>query len=158
MVMNLIPSSPLPLSISPPSQMLSATIMHECIVRLLKSSSDEESLECFARLITTIGKYLDLPEAKVSLFKLCLFLYCRIIVYVVTLFYMFCFHFVFFITSFFDTHIHTHTHIQTNIHTYTWTHARAHTHRYELMAILVGCRTLFVRVRYRPRSSSCYRT
>ena len=96
--------------------MLSATIMHECIVRLLKSSSDEESLECFAILITTIGKDMDLPEAKVSLFKLCLFLYCRIIVYVVTLFDMFCFHFVFFITSFFDTHIYTHINKRTYIH------------------------------------------
>ena len=48
--------------------------MHECIVRLLKSSSDEESLECFARLITTTGKDLDMPEAKVSLFKLSIFI------------------------------------------------------------------------------------
>ena len=39
--------------------------MHECIVRLLRSSSDEESLECFAGLITTTGKDLDKPEAKV---------------------------------------------------------------------------------------------
>ena len=39
--------------------------MHECIVRLLKSSSDEESLECFAGLITTTGKDLEIPEAKV---------------------------------------------------------------------------------------------
>ena len=46
--------------------MLSETIMHECIVRLLKSTSDEESLECFARLITTTGKELDSPKAKVS--------------------------------------------------------------------------------------------
>ena len=47
-------------------QMLSETIMHECIVRLLKSTSDEESLECFARLITTTGKDLDQEKAKVS--------------------------------------------------------------------------------------------
>ena len=40
--------------------------MHECVVRLLRSSSDEESLECFAGLITTIGKDLDHPEAKVG--------------------------------------------------------------------------------------------
>lgn len=46
-------------------QMLSETIMHECILRLLKSSSDEESLECFARLITSTGKDLDHSEAKV---------------------------------------------------------------------------------------------
>ncbi len=54
--------------------MLSETIMHECIVRLLKSSSDEESLECFARLITTTGKELDHTEAKVSqgVWSLCL--------------------------------------------------------------------------------------
>lgn len=46
-------------------KMLSETIMHECVVRLLRSSSDEESLECFAGLITTTGKDLDKPEAKV---------------------------------------------------------------------------------------------
>ena len=46
-------------------KMLSVTIMHECVVRLLRSSSDEESLECFAGLITTTGKDLDYPEAKV---------------------------------------------------------------------------------------------
>ena len=40
--------------------------MHECVVRLLRSSSDEESLECFAGLITTTGKDLDHPEAKVG--------------------------------------------------------------------------------------------
>jgi hypothetical protein len=47
-------------------KMLSETIMHECVVRLLRSSSDEESLECFAGLITTTGKDLDKPEAKVG--------------------------------------------------------------------------------------------
>ena len=46
-------------------KMLSETIMHECVVRLLRSSSDEESLECVASLITTIGKDLDHPDAKV---------------------------------------------------------------------------------------------
>ena len=45
--------------------MLSETILHECIVRLLKSTSDEESLECFAKLITVAGKELDSPKAKV---------------------------------------------------------------------------------------------
>ncbi len=40
--------------------------MHECITHLLKSSSDEESLECFARLITTTGKDLDREAAKVD--------------------------------------------------------------------------------------------
>ena len=39
--------------------------MHECVFRLLRSHSDEESLECFARLITTTGKDLDHPQAKV---------------------------------------------------------------------------------------------
>lgn len=47
------------------SQMLSEAIMHECVFRLLRSPSDEESLECFARLITTTGKDLDHPQAKV---------------------------------------------------------------------------------------------
>lgn len=47
-------------------KMLSATIMHECVVRLLRSSSDEESLECFATIMTTTGKLLDRPEAQVS--------------------------------------------------------------------------------------------
>lgn len=47
-------------------KMLSETIMHECITRLLKSASDEESLECFARLITTTGKDLERPETKVG--------------------------------------------------------------------------------------------
>lgn len=40
--------------------------MHECVFRLLRSPSDEESLECFARLITTTGKDLDHPQAKVK--------------------------------------------------------------------------------------------
>ena len=47
-------------------KMLSETIMHECITRLLRSSSDEEALECFGKLITTTGKDLDTPKAKVS--------------------------------------------------------------------------------------------
>lgn len=45
--------------------MLSETILHECIVRLLKSISDEESLECFAKLMTVAGKELDSPKAEV---------------------------------------------------------------------------------------------
>ena len=44
--------------------MLSEGIMHECIIRLLRSASDEESLECFCELITTTGKLLDKSEAK----------------------------------------------------------------------------------------------
>ncbi len=46
-------------------KMLSETIMHECITRLLKSTSDEEALECFGKLIVTTGKDLDKPEARV---------------------------------------------------------------------------------------------
>ena len=41
--------------------------MHECIVRLLRSTSDEDALECFSRLITTTGKELDHPQAKVNI-------------------------------------------------------------------------------------------
>ena len=47
--------------------MLSEGIMHECIVRLLRSASDQESLECFCRLITTTGKELDHQQAKVCI-------------------------------------------------------------------------------------------
>ena len=47
-------------------QILSEAVIHECITRLLKSTSDEESLECFVRLITTTGKYLDKEAAKVG--------------------------------------------------------------------------------------------
>ena len=47
------------------TQILSDSIMHECMIRLLKSSSDEESLEGFAMLMTTTGKDLDKEEAKV---------------------------------------------------------------------------------------------
>jgi len=47
--------------------MLSETIMHYCITRLLKSTSDEESLKCLARIITIAGKELDKGrKAKVS--------------------------------------------------------------------------------------------
>lgn len=46
-------------------KMLSETIMHECITRLLRSTSDEEALECFGKLIVTTGKDLDIPPAKV---------------------------------------------------------------------------------------------
>ena len=48
------------------SQILSESIMHECMIRLLKSASDEESLECFAKLMATTGKDLDKEEAKVG--------------------------------------------------------------------------------------------
>ena len=40
--------------------------MKECILRLLRSTSDEEALECFGILIIVTGKELDKPEAKVG--------------------------------------------------------------------------------------------
>ena len=46
-------------------KMLSEIVIHECLVRLLRSSSDTDSLECFARLLTISGKDIDKPEAKV---------------------------------------------------------------------------------------------
>ena len=46
-------------------QMLSESIMHDCIIRLLRSSSDEESLECFCVLITTTGKDLEHQKSRV---------------------------------------------------------------------------------------------
>ncbi len=47
-------------------KMLPEAIIYECITKLLKSASDEESLECFSKLITTTGKYLEEPENKVG--------------------------------------------------------------------------------------------
>ncbi|XP_078696975.1 eukaryotic translation initiation factor 4 gamma 1-like isoform X4 [Branchiostoma floridae x Branchiostoma belcheri] len=44
-------------------KMLTENIMHDCVVKLLKSN-DEESLECLCRLLTTIGKDLDFEKAK----------------------------------------------------------------------------------------------
>ncbi|KAM3834510.1 eukaryotic translation initiation factor 4 gamma 1 isoform 2-T4 [Vipera latastei] len=44
-------------------KMLTETIMHDCVVKLLKNH-DEESLECLCRLLTTIGKDLDFEKAK----------------------------------------------------------------------------------------------
>merc|ERR1719431_1146988 len=38
--------------------MLTGRIMHECIKKLLKTT-DEESLECLCRLVTTVGEQLD---------------------------------------------------------------------------------------------------
>ena len=40
--------------------------MHECITHLLKSTSEERSLEGFAKLMTTIGKDLDTEDTKVG--------------------------------------------------------------------------------------------
>ena len=45
--------------------MLSESIMHDCIVRLLRSSYDVESIECFCKLIIITGKDLDRPKGKV---------------------------------------------------------------------------------------------
>lgn len=47
--------------------MLTARIMHECVKKLLKLT-DEESLECLCRLLTTVGKDLD-EETKGRLSK-----------------------------------------------------------------------------------------
>ena len=41
--------------------------MHECVLRLLRSSSDGESLECFAKLMSTIGKEMDHDKGKVHM-------------------------------------------------------------------------------------------
>lgn len=46
-------------------RLLSATVVHECITRLLKFTSDNDSLEYAAVLLTAVGQRLDTPEAKV---------------------------------------------------------------------------------------------
>lgn len=45
-------------------KMLTANIMHNCVVKLLKDEH-EESLECLCKLMSTIGKDLDTLNAKV---------------------------------------------------------------------------------------------
>lgn len=45
-------------------KMLTVNIMHHCVVKLLKDKH-EESLECLCKLMSTIGKELDTPDAKV---------------------------------------------------------------------------------------------
>ena len=45
-------------------EMLSEQIVHECIIRLLSSESDEDSIEYLCMLITTTGKKLDREQAK----------------------------------------------------------------------------------------------
>lgn len=47
-------------------KMISETIMHECVFKLLRSegNSQEESLECLCGLLTTIGELLDHKKAK----------------------------------------------------------------------------------------------
>lgn len=46
-------------------KMLTETIMHDCVYKLLRSG-DAENLECLCTLLTIIGKELDVPKAKVS--------------------------------------------------------------------------------------------
>ena len=48
-------------------EMFPENIMHECLVSLLRSTSDDAYLECFCRLITITGKCLDHSKAKVTL-------------------------------------------------------------------------------------------
>ncbi|KAL5490853.1 hypothetical protein EMCRGX_G016045 [Ephydatia muelleri] len=48
-------------------KILSDSIIHECMIRLLKSASDEGSLECFTKLMTVTGKELDKEEAKLRI-------------------------------------------------------------------------------------------
>ena len=47
--------------------------MHECLVRLLHSTSDDEYLECFCRLMTIAGPSLDRPTVKVYIAEPSLF-------------------------------------------------------------------------------------
>ncbi|XP_064642911.1 eukaryotic translation initiation factor 4 gamma 1-like isoform X3 [Lineus longissimus] len=44
-------------------KMLTEHIMHDCLVKLLRSN-DEDNLECLCRLLTTIGKDIDHDKAK----------------------------------------------------------------------------------------------
>ncbi|KAL5490846.1 hypothetical protein EMCRGX_G016037 [Ephydatia muelleri] len=46
---------------------LSESIMHECTRRFQKTSSDEKSLECFAKLMTVTGKELDKEKTKLEI-------------------------------------------------------------------------------------------
>eukprot|EP00118_Oscarella_pearsei_P028776 m.2894 g.2894 ORF g.2894 m.2894 type:complete len:1405 (+) comp8958_c0_seq1:204-4418(+) len=43
--------------------LLTEPIMHECIIKLLRSF-DQESVECMCRLMTTVGRILDVEKAK----------------------------------------------------------------------------------------------
>ena len=45
--------------------MLTETIMHDCLFKLLRSS-DEDSLECLCQLLMTIGQELDNKQSKVQ--------------------------------------------------------------------------------------------
>ena len=51
-------------------QMLTDTIMYDCVEYLLRDKTDEESLECLCRLLRTIGKELD---DKAGGHKVCIF-------------------------------------------------------------------------------------
>ena len=44
-------------------KILNEKIMHDCVKRLL-GQKDEDTIECLCKLMTTIGKLLDRPEAK----------------------------------------------------------------------------------------------
>ena len=44
-------------------KVLTEKIMHDCLMKLLRSN-DEEDMECLCRLLTTIGKDIDHEKAK----------------------------------------------------------------------------------------------
>ena len=44
-------------------QMLTAKIMHECVINLIHSN-DEESLECLCKLMSTVGRILEIETEK----------------------------------------------------------------------------------------------
>jgi len=44
-------------------KVLTEKIMHDCLMKLLRSN-DEEDMECLCRLLTTIGKDIDHDKAK----------------------------------------------------------------------------------------------
>ncbi|KAF7690023.1 hypothetical protein HF521_011827 [Silurus meridionalis] len=46
-------------------RMFTESIIHNCVVKLLKQN-DEESLECLSILLTTAGKEMDFKKAKAS--------------------------------------------------------------------------------------------
>ena len=45
-------------------RMLTETIMHDCLFKLLRSC-DEDNLECLCQLLMTIGQELDNKQSKV---------------------------------------------------------------------------------------------
>jgi len=45
--------------------MLTETIMHDCLFKLLRSC-DEDNLECLCQLLMTIGQDLDNKQSKVE--------------------------------------------------------------------------------------------